>query len=439
MRMNTKPKFTETTHEGAQAARLSGAQSLRRSVLSCLLWEREFYEDGEDIAARIYRLAQSQPVEEVAALAVEARTRFKLRHVPLVLLSALSKRGMSVTGETIAQTIRRADEIAEFLAVHAKLNGTEPNQIKKILTAQIKKGLARAFLRFDAYQLAKYDRAGAIRLRDALFLCHAKPDTPERALIWKELINGTLASPDTWEVALSSGSDKKETFERLLSEGKLGYLALLRNLRNMAQADVSGDLIKKAILERKGAQDVLPFRFVAAARAVPQFEPWLDQAMLASMADTPTLSGHTIFLVDVSSSMNASLSAKSDLTRMDAACTLASIANVESRRVFSFSGGVVEVPPRLGMAGIDVIRRSQGCTGTDLGRAVTTVNMIPHDRLIVITDEQSRSRVPDPIAKRAYMINVASAENGVGSGRWSRIDGFSEAVLRYISELEKEE
>lgn len=439
VRINTKPKFTETTHEGTQAARLGMRQQLRRSVLSCLLWEREFYEDGEDIAARIYRLAQERPVEEVAALALEARTRFKLRHVPLVLLSALAKRGKAETGDAIANTIRRADEINEFLAIHAKLNKTDPGSVKKVLTAQIKKGLARAFLKFDAYQLAKYDRAGAIRLRDALFLCHARPDTPERETIWRLLIDGTLPAPDTWEVSLSAGADKKETFERLLFDNKLGYIALLRNLRNMEQAGVSDTLIKRAILERRGAQDVLPFRFVAAARAVPRFEPLLDEALLASMIETPSLPGQTIFLVDVSGSMDDRLSARSDLTRMDAACALASVANVESRRVFSFSDSVVEVPPRMGMAGIDAIRKSQWHGGTYLGRAIERINTVPHDRLIVITDEQSHDRVPDPAARHAYMINVASARNGVGSGRWTRIDGFSEAVLRYIAEIEKEE
>lgn len=438
MKLNYRPTFTEKTHEGAPAARLTPRQQLRRSVMNCLLWEREFYEDGEEIAARIYRLAKEQPVNEVAALAVEARERFKLRHVPLVLLSALAARGGSQTGDAIAATIRRADEITEFLAVHAKLNGATPDKVKGVLTAQMKKGLARAFLKFDAYQLAKYDRAGAIRLRDALFLCHARPDTPEREAMWKALIDGTLPAPDTWEVALSGGADKKETFERLLTERKLGYLALLRNLRNMAGARVDEKLIQDAILARRGAQDVLPFRFVAAARACPQFEPYLDQALLASLKDAPVLPGLTIILVDVSGSMNAPLSSRSDLKRVDAACALASVVMTERRRVFSFSDRVVEVPPRLGMAGIDAIQRSQPHFSTHLGQAVAAVNAIPHDRLIVVTDEQSHDRVPDPIARHAYMINVASAKNGVGSGRWTRIDGFSESVLRYIVEVEQE-
>jgi hypothetical protein len=67
---------------------------------------------------------------------------------------------------------------------------------------------------------------------------------------------------------------------------------------------------------------------------------------------------------------------------------------------------------------------------------VRRANEIPHDRLIVITDEQSADRVPGPVAKHAYMINVASYQNGVGYGRWTHIDGFSEAVLTFIREFE---
>jgi hypothetical protein len=85
---------------------------------------------------------------------------------------------------------------------------------------------------------------------------------------------------------------------------------------------------------------------------------------------------------------------------------------------------------------VDAIVRSQPHGGTLLGQAVERINRLPHDRLIVVTDEQSHDAVPAPKAGRAYMVNVASARNGVGYGDWTRIDGFSEAVLRYIREQE---
>jgi hypothetical protein len=431
MRYNIFAPAPVVTHEGAPAIPLTASQALRRSVLSCLLWETEFYEDGQAIEGRIAALAADVPPAEVAALAIEARGRFNLRHAPLLLLCVLARTGAgtALLSETIPQVIQRADELTEFLSLYWR-HGRRP------LTKQMKRGLAAAFGRFDAYQLAKYDRDGPVKLRDVLFLVHARPRDEAQAALWKQVAERTLPTPDTWEVALSGGADKRAAFERLLTERRLGYLALLRNLRGMDQAGVDEDLVKEAILARRGAERVLPFRYVAAARAAPRFEPWLDQALTEAVLAGPVLEGRTIVLVDVSGSMDWRLSAKSDLTRLDAAATLASIIPGDVR-VFTFSNAVVEVPPRRGMAGVAAVIGSQPHGGTLLGAAVARVNALRHDRLIVVTDEQSHDKVPDPVAAKAYMINVASARNGVGYGRWTHIDGFSEAVLTFIREHER--
>jgi 60 kDa SS-A/Ro ribonucleoprotein len=430
MRFNIFAKRPVATHQGAPAAILSNEALLRRSVLSCLLWEDEFYEDGQAIADRIAALATQVDPAAVAALAIEARERFKLRHAPLLLLVVLARTGAgtSLVSDTLARVIQRADELTEFLAIYWR-GGRRP------LSKQVKRGLAQALGKFDAYQLAKYDRDGPVKLRDVLFMVHAKPRDEEQAALWKQLAERSLPSPDTWEVALSSGGDKKASFERLLAERKLGYLALLRNLRNMDKADVDEVLVKDAILARRGAERVLPFRYVAAARAAPRFEPWLDQALAEAVLEGPVLAGRTLVLVDVSGSMDARLSSRSDLTRMDAAATLASIIPGDVR-VFTFSNEVVEVPARRGMAGVDSVIRSQPHGGTWLGKAVKQMNGHRHDRLIVITDEQSHDAVPEPVAAKAYMVNVASNRNGVGYGDWVRLDGFSEAVLTFIREHE---
>lgn len=444
MRLNTASAISHLyTHEGALAKRINPEQALRRSVLSCLLWEKEFYEDGQGIAARIIDGASRVSKEKVAALAIEARNVHGLRHAPLLLLLDLIQRGGPGVADAIDGTIRRADEIGELVALYWR-DG------RKMLPRQMRVGLGRALTRFSEYQLAKYDRDGPVKLRDVLFMSHAKPKDETQAALFKRIADRTLVVPDTWEVALSGGADKRETFERLIRDGKLGYLALLRNLRNMVEAGCDMDLVKGAIVARKGADLVFPFRYVAAARAVPQLEPVIDQALCEAVASGPRLEGKTIVLVDVSGSMSEKLSAKSDLTRMDAAAALASVLNGDIR-MFSFSaGGVVywgdqprhsvcvEVPPRRGMAGIDAIIGSQAHGGTMLGRAVMEANAMPHDRLIVITDEQSRDPVPDPIASKAYMINVASNKNGVGYGKWCHIDGFSEAVIRYIAAVEND-
>lgn len=443
MRLNTATARAKVfTAEGAPAKHINPEQALRRSVLSCLLWEKEFYEEGKDIAARIAELAAQNTKETVSALAIEARNVHGLRHAPLLLLLDLIRRGGPGVADAIDKTVRRADELGELVALYWR-DG------RKMLPKQMKLGLAKAFARFSEYQLAKYDRDGAVKLRDVLFLVHPKPDGDDKAALYKRIAERQLAVPDTWEVQLSAGADKKETFERLIREGKLGYLALLRNLRNMVEAGCDLELVKEAIVARKGAELVWPFRFVAAARVVPQLEPVLDQALCEAIASGPRLSGKTIVLVDVSGSMDTNLSGKSDMKRIDAAAALASVINGDVR-MFSFSAGnvrrwgdawngtsiLVEVPPRRGMAGVDAIIRSQEHGGTMLGQAVREANAIQHDRLIVITDEQSSDPVPDPVATHAYMINVASNKNGVGYGRWTHIDGFSEAVIRFITQSE---
>jgi len=240
-------------------------------------------------------------------------------------------------------------------------------------------------------------------------------------------------------VQLSAGADKKQTYERLIREKKLGYFALIRNLRNMEQAGVDVRLVREAILARKGGADkILPFRYIAAARQALQFEPQLDTAMQAALAELPKLSGSTIVLVDNSGSMSALLSRKSDMTRADAAAGVAIVARgvCESVRVFAFSDNCVEVPPRTGMALRDAIRSATRMGGTQLGAAVKEVSQLSHDRLIVVTDEQSADRVPEPKG-RGYMINVASNRNGVGYGKWLHVDGWSDAVVRFISERER--
>lgn len=431
MRFNTSAfSKVKHTHEGAPAKCITPEQALRRSVLSCLLWEKEFYEDGETIVDRIVKNAAACPADVVSALAIEARNAHGLRHAPLMLLLDIIRRGGAGVSDTIAKTLRRADEMAELVALYWK-DGKKP------LSKQMKLGLAKAFGKFSEYQLAKYDREGPIRIRDVLFLSHPKPENAEREALYKRVTERQLVTPDTWEVALSGGADKKETFERLLIEGRLGYLALLRNLRNMMDAGCDRKLVADAIVARKGAELVFPFRYVAAARACPQLEPYIDQALCEAVSTGPRMTGVTVVLVDVSGSMGAKLSAKSDLTRMDAAATLASIIHGDLR-VFTFSDALVEVAPRRGMAGIDAVITSQPHSGTRLGGAVTTLNSLAdYDRLIVITDEQSADPIPDPKGK-GYMINVASARNGVGYGSWIHIDGFSESVIRFISEVEND-
>jgi 60 kDa SS-A/Ro ribonucleoprotein len=350
-----------------------------------------------------------------------------------------------LVAETLERVIQRADELTEFVAIYWK-DGRAP------LSGQVKKGLAAAFPKFDEYQLAKYDRGGPIKLRDVLFLCHAKPRDDKQAGVWKKLVWGRLATPDTWEVALSAtgateASDpqasKRAAWERLLAENKLGALALLRNLRNLREAGVDEALVLAA-LRAMNTQRVLPFRFLAAARYAPQWEEALEQAMLASVAAQEKLPGRTALLVDVSGSMTAPLSRRSEMQRTDAAYGLAVLLREigEKVAVYSFSDQLAEVPARRGFALRDAIDKSQRHNGTYLGKAVEELHRSAernhnerYDRLIVITDEQAHDMVPNPKGN-GYVVNVASYKNGVGYGKWTHIDGWSESVVEYVRELE---
>jgi 60 kDa SS-A/Ro ribonucleoprotein len=425
------------THEGAPAAAITPEQALRRSVLACMLWENEFYESGVTIADRIRELVPQVEPARVAALAVEARSSMKLRHAPLLLVREMARHAThrALVAQSLTSIIQRADELAEFVAIYWS-GGRAP------LSAQVKKGLAASFTRFDEYALAKYDRAGAVSLRDVLFLSHAKPVDAEQAALWKRLIAGELATPDTWEVALSTGQgdNKRATWERLLSERKLGALALLRNLRNMKDAQVDERLVLDALAAMK-TDRVLPFRFLAAARHAPQWEEPLESAIVRSIAGRDKLPGHTVLLVDVSGSMNVPLSRRSEMQRTDAAYGLAILLReiAEKVSIYTFSNEARLVPPRRGFALRDAMEASQPHSGTYLGKALDAVNEAkhaPYDRIIVITDEQSHDRISAPRGT-GYVINVASARNGVGYGPWVHIDGWSEAVLEYIREAER--
>jgi 60 kDa SS-A/Ro ribonucleoprotein len=432
------------THEGAPARHLSPELQLRRSVLACMLWEEQFYEDGVEIAGRIAQLVPKVAAEKVAALAIEARDQMHLRHAPLLLVREMARHAShrTLVADTLAHVIQRADELTEFIAIYWK-DGRVP------LSKQVKRGLSMAFPKFDEYQLAKYDRGGPVKLRDVLFLSHAKPRDDGQAGVWKKLIWGRLAAPDTWEVALSAagsardGRNRRDVWERLLRENKLGALALLRNLRNLRDAGVDNGLVLQSLRSMKVTR-VLPFRFLAAARHAPEWEDVLERAMLHSVSEQPKLPGRTALLVDVSGSMDAPLARRSEMHRIDVACGLAVLLREigEHTSVYSFSDDLVQVSARRGFALRDAIDNSQRHGGTYLGRALEKLHQLGerspqerYDRVIVITDEQAHDTVPDPKGN-GYVINVASYKNGVGYGKWTHIDGWSESVIEYIRMLE---
>lgn len=439
MRTNAVRKASGvTTFEGAPAFVPKASVQLERQVANCMLWEDTFYQSGDEIAKEILDSASKVPVEEIARLALRARKDYKLRHAPLLLVAALNKRRLEcppgLLPATVATVVQRADELAELLAVLQKVEGNK--SLKKIMSHGIAKGLALAFGKFDAYQLAKYNRDNAIKLRDVLFLVHAKP-VGEQVQLWKQLIDDKLPIPDTWETELSAGKDKKETFERLLQERKIGYMALLRNLRNMEQAGVDRDLVEHALAAGKGRDRVLPFRFIKAAQYAPSFSQAISDSMCAMLEREQKLPGQTLILVDVSGSMMDKLSAKSELQRWEAAAGLAVLVReiADRCRVYTFADTLTEVRNWRGLPLITGIGSRVG-GGTALMKSVQdALRTNPNaDRIIVVTDEQANSEGSRlPAVTNGYLLNVASYRPALQtSSGWRRISGFSERVVDWI-------
>jgi len=458
-KINVKPQAKMvTTHEGARVIECDNSEKLRRAVQACMLWEDSFYVDGKTHASYISELIGKVKASVAQQVAIDAREKYKLRHAPLLVAREMLRHPnhKMFAADTIEKIIQRPDELTEFLAIYwtdQVQKGTKrvgydsvPNLVSEFkktpIAAQAKKGLARAFTKFDEYQLAKYNRDGAVKLRDVLFLSHAKPKDEAQAQLWKRLVNGELATPDTWETNLSAGASKKETFERLMKERKLGGLALLRNLRNMTQAGCDEKLIRESIRNMK-VERILPFRFITAAKYAQKYEDVLEEAMLKCLGSMDKMPGKTVLLVDVSGSMQGALSGKSEMNRFEAACGVAMLARevCEDVAIYTFSNSVRAIAPRRGFGLRDEITRKAEWGGTYLKGAIESINKSEkYDRIIVFTDEQSHDGVGS-IAKGAngYIVNVASYINGVGyNTNWVHVNGFSEATIDYIREYEKE-
>lgn len=432
MKLNVKNHVY--THEGAKAVEVNAYDQLKRTVLACLLFEDNFYEDGMTAFERIQKLCTQISALQICEIALQASEKYHLRHVPLCLIVEALKHKEKHTwlSETIYCIIKRPDQMTDLLALYWK-DGKKP------LAHQLKRGLAKSFQKFDRYQLSKYNRDNPIKLRDVLFLCHAKPKDKEQEDLWKRLINKELEPADTWETRLSAGKDKKESFETLLKENKLGKLAILRNMRNMKEAGVPKELVAEKLLHNM--KEMLPFQYLAAANECPQWEDIIDPAMIKACSMKPKLNGKTILLVDVSGSMDQSLSSKSKMTRMDAACGMAILLRecCEDVQIFSFSNNIAPIPPRKGMALRDAIVRSQPHSGTFLGQTVKYLLTYNDtwDRFIVITDEQSHDNIPHMKKGKNYILNIDCYENGIGNkNQWTTITGFSEASIDFIRELE---
>lgn len=440
--------------QGAVADRTSKLNELYRTVLACMLWEDTYYEGGESVSQRIAKLIPDVDPVRVAELAIAARNQAKLRSVPLFIVREMARieSHKPLVANTLNEVIQRADELAEFLAIYWK-------EKKQPLSAQVKKGLARAFTKFDEYALSKYNQDNKVKLRDVLFLCHAKPQDKKQEALWKRLVNDELKPADTWETALSASNGdettKKEAWERLLKEKKLGAMALLRNLRNFEKSNVDLDLVRNALKTCK-TERVLPFRFITAVKYAPRWQVELEELMLRAVEDKKPLKGKTVVIIDVSGSMSGRMSGKSEMTRLECAASLSILLRELCEEVVFYATAGYDgtcqhraalVRPHRGFALRDEIVSQMGQLG---GGGIFLKQAMDYalekekkaDRVIVITDEQDTDNKANPQTanawgKRNYIINISVEKGGVAFKKFVHINGFSESVLDYLAASEK--
>lgn len=462
---NRRVRASYTTNDaGTVVPTIAVDKQLRRLVLAAMLFEDAAYIDGVSHAEAVKAAVAKADPKAVASLAIEARTKYLLRHIPLFLMRELARIGKLKAADLFA-VIQRPDEIGEFISLYWK-------DKKQPLSNQVKKGIAMVFTDgpFSEYTFAKWDKnSAAVSLRDALFLCHPKPKDVKQESLFKKIANKELKTPDTWEVALSGGADKRATFERLMVENKLGALAFLRNLRNMRESGITIEALA-SYGAKLDLSKVLPFRFVAAAKACPELRMLMQAMMLKSVQSQKKLSGRTVLVVDTSGSMGAGISHKSDLTRIQAAGAMAAIAKELCEEVVIYatagSDGARKHATMLisdetvgrslrGMELVDYLD-SRELTGKIGGGGIFFTQVMQFvaeaergssvDRVIVFTDEQDTSsggRAYNPAtakrlapAGRNYIINVGANRNGINSAEWETITGFSEAVFDYIKAVE---
>jgi len=460
-KFNTKKKGTAigqiagiTTHA---AGKYSNYELLRRVTLSNLLFESNYYQKSDTIMLQIEELVKYTKPQEVIDLALECRFEQKLRHTPLWLLLLVNEYHKEVSvKEAISTICTRPDMLMDLLGMLAVRNAK--GQFKPIPKA-IKKGMALAFNNYDEYQIAKYRKNNLeISLVDVVNLVHPKPTAKnEQAL--KQLVNDNLKAANTWEVALSSGADKKETFERMIAEQSIGSMAILRNIRNMKEAGLDRSTMKKAIGQIK-SQWLTPLNFLAAQRIAPEFTKDINQAMKHCFYNHQ-IKGTTILAVDVSGSMGGLTSRFSKFSRMDLAFAMAALGSyVFEDLILVFTAG--NDATRKGKhfvwangEGLGVFNDFSTIKNKGGGGGIFTYQLCEWlksegyakqaERLVVISDSQDidvsygLKKQPDTEPYEAsYIIDISTNTHGIKTGVWTaEINGWSDKLFHYIAALER--
>ncbi|MBO9672635.1 MAG: TROVE domain-containing protein [Sphingobacteriaceae bacterium] len=426
MKFNFFNKNTQAikNHEGAKAYVMSPEMELYTAVVTTGLND-SFYEAGDTRLERIKGLIEKCNPEFIARLAIYARTEMNLRSIPMVLSVELAKKtsGNSIVSKTVNRVVLRADEITEMLAYYQIAN--KRTEIKKLnkLSKQIQKGLIGAFNNFDEYQFAKYNRNAAVKLKDALFLVHPKAKNAAQQAIFNKIASDSLDTPYTWETELSALGKNRfadETaralavtrkWEEMIESKKIGYMAMLRNLRNILEANVSAKHIElvcdylaneKAVLNSRQ----LPFRFLSAYRELKSIKSSFTSAILDALENAVMCSAKNIkgfgfdtsivIACDVSGSMQKPVSARSTVLLYDIGLMLAMLLQSQCKNVTTGMFGdrykVINMPKQNVLANVMEYYRREGEVGYATNGHLVIDDLIRQrkvtDKVMIFTDTQ---------------------------------------------------
>ena len=235
--------------------------------------------------------------------------------------------------------IYRVDDMSEIKDVYAALN-------KSTLSNSMKKGFAAVLEALDTYQLAKYkdtviDMANLTHPKSALSKAEIVVDGKKMKVI-DALMKGVTVSADTWEVANSEAGQevakavkagkltkaeaevtlanaKNDNWEAMLTEGRLGILAAIRNIRSMLNSprkevvDALCKLVSNGQAIRNGkimpyqidyTYEVVKKEFSNSADGRRVMEALLKGYEYAVPNLAEALPGRTCVMVDCSGSMN---------------------------------------------------------------------------------------------------------------------------------------
>ena len=419
-----KGKNQVLNYENAPAYKLSPEWNLYTSVVTSSL-NNKFYETASERLETLRKLIKENDPQFVARLAVYAREQMNMRSIPLALAVELAKvhTGDSLVNRMTTRIIQRADEITELLAYYQLAN--ERRETKKLnrLSKQLQVGLQNAFNRFDEYQFAKYNRDAEIKLRDALFLVHPKAKDEEQQLIFNKIVEDTLQTPYTWETELSAlGQNKFESekakkiaftqkWEELIDSGKVGYMALLRNLCNILEAEVSLNHINRvcetiASKERVLKSKQLPFRFLAAYRELSRNSSGYASKMMNALEDAVKVSAENIqgfdesisivIACDVSGSMQKAISPQSTVLNYDIGLMLGMLLKSRCKNVVSGIFGdiwkIVNLPDSGVLSNVDAFYKREGEVGYSTNGHLVIKDLIDRkklvDKIMIFTDCQ---------------------------------------------------